>query len=106
VDITNHYLRMDVDGGLPLMLLFIAILAKGFSYVGRTLRQIPESSPQSRFMIWALGASLFAHAATFIFVFIYLTLAAVGSVWSGTVRVPDGQQVPYRPAFTKSIIRE
>jgi hypothetical protein len=87
-DITNHYLRMGVDGGLPLMLLFIAILAKGFSYVGRTLRLIPESSPQSRFMIWALGASLFAHAATFIsvsyfdqsFVFIYLTLAAIGSL--------------------------
>ena len=55
-DITNHYLRMGVDGGLPLMLLFIAILAKGFSFVGQTLRQMPESSPQSRFMIWALGA--------------------------------------------------
>ena len=55
-DITNHYLQMGVVGGLPLMLLFIAILAKGFSYVGQTLRQMPESSPQSRFMIWALGA--------------------------------------------------
>ncbi len=79
---------MGVDGGLPLMLLFIAILAKGFSYVGQTLRQMPESSPQSRFMVWALGAMLFAHAATFIsvsyfdqsFVFIYLTLAAISSV--------------------------
>ena len=101
-DITNHYLRMGVDGGLPLMLLFIAILIKGFSFVGQTLRQSPELSPQSRFMIWALGASLFAHAATFIsvsyfdqsFVFIYLTLAAIASVRSGTVRVPVSQQVP------------
>ena len=87
-DITNYYLQMGVYGGLPLMLLFIAILAKGFSYVGQTLRQMPESSPQSRFMVWALGAMLFAHAATFIsvsyfdqsFVFIYLTLAAISSV--------------------------
>ena len=95
-DITNHYIQMGVVGGLPLMLLFTAILIKGFSFVGQTLQQIPESSPQSRFMIWALGASLFAHAATFIavsyfdqsFVFIYLTLAATGSVQSGMVRVP------------------
>ena len=92
-DITNHYLQMGVLGGLPLMLLFIAILAKGFSYVGQTLRQMPESSPQSRFMIWALGAMLFAHAATFIsvsyfdqsFVFIYLTLAAISSVRYATL---------------------
>jgi hypothetical protein len=93
-DITNHYLRMGVDGGLPLMLLFIAVLATGFSFVGRTLQRMPELSPQSRFMIWALGASLFAHATTFTsvsyfdqsFVFIYLTLAAIGSVWSEMVR--------------------
>ena len=92
-DITNHYLQMGVLGGLPLMLLFIAILAKGFSYVGRTLRQMPESSHQSRFMVWALGAMLFAHAVTFIsvsyfdqsFVFIYLTLAAISSVRYATL---------------------
>lgn len=95
-DITNHYLSMGVLGGLPLMLLFIAILAKGFSFVGQSLRQSSDLPHNSRFMIWALGASLFAHAATFIsvsyfdqsFVFIYLTLAAIGSVWSGTVRIP------------------
>ncbi len=87
IDITNHYLRMGVDGGLPLMLLFIAILAKGFSFVGQTLRQADNLPSESRFMIWALGASLFSHAATFIsvsyfdqsFVFIYLTLAAICS---------------------------
>lgn len=92
-DITNHYLMMGVAGGLPLMLLFIAVLATGFSFVGRMLRQMPELSPQSQFMIWALGVSLFAHSVTFIsvsyfdqsFVFIYLSLAVIGSTWSGTV---------------------
>lgn len=91
-DITNHYLQMGVVGGLPLMLLFIAILTKGFSFIGQTLRQPPDLSSQSPFMVWALGASLFAHATTFIavsyfdqsFVFLYLTLAAIGSMWSGT----------------------
>jgi hypothetical protein len=105
-DITNHYLRMGVLGGLPLMLLFIAIMVTGFSFVGQTLWQAADLSPKSRFMVWALGASLFAHAATFMsvsyvdqsFVFFYLTLAAIGSVWSWRVRVPgydsSRQQVP------------
>lgn len=89
-DITNHYLQMGVEGGLPLMLLFIGTLVKGFSLVGRTLRHNAELSPESQFMLWAFGTSLFAHAATCIsvsyfdqsFLFLYLTLAAIGSTWS------------------------
>jgi hypothetical protein len=87
IDITNHYIRMGVDGGLPLMLLFIAILAKGFSFIGLAVRQETDQFFASRFMIWTLGASLLSHAATFIsvsyfdqsVVFLYLTLAAVCS---------------------------
>jgi hypothetical protein len=88
IDITNYYLRMGVDGGLLLMFLFIAIISKGFSLVGQTLRQMDAiQSSESRFMFWALGASLFSHAASFIsvsyfdqtFVFLYLTLAVICS---------------------------
>jgi hypothetical protein len=88
VDFTNHYLRMGVDGGLPLMLLFIAILAGGFSLVGRAWRSaVPAESGTT---IWALGASLFVHATAFVSVsyfdqsaiFLYVTLAAIGSVSS------------------------
>ena len=103
-DITNHYLQMGVIGGLPLMLLFIAVLSIGFSFVGQTLRQRTDLTEESQFMLWALGGSLFAHATTFIsvsyfdqsFVFIYLVLAAIGSARFGTVRVAgysvSGQQ--------------
>ena len=92
-DITNHYLQMGVWGGLPLMLLFIAILYKGFSFIGEALAQTPESLPEFRYMIWAVGSSLFAQAITFIsvaffdqsFVFLYLTLAVIGSYRSGMV---------------------
>lgn len=95
IDVTNYYLRMGVDGGLLLMLLFIAILAKGFSFVGQALQQADNSIPISRFMIWALGASLFAHAASFIsisyfdqsFVFLYLTLAAICAGYAQTMRL-------------------
>lgn len=103
-DITNYYINMGVWGGLPLMALFIAILAMGFSYVGRTLPQIPKFLPQLKFMIWALGASLFAHSMTCVsvsyfdqsVVFIYLTLAVIGSAWSGTVAV-SGKVLDNKP---------
>ncbi len=97
IDITNHYLYMGVLGGLPLMLLFIAILAKAFSLVGQTLREANNNlSSASRLMIWVLGASLFSHATTFLsisyfdqsFVFLYLTLAAIGSASIQTMRSP------------------
>ncbi len=103
-DVTNHYLRMGAIGGLPLMLLLIAVLAKGFSFVGQMSQQRPELTLDSRFMVWALGASLFAHAVTFMsvsyfdqsFVFLYLTLAAIGSARSGTIRVTgDNLSKPY-----------
>jgi hypothetical protein len=86
-DITNHYLQMGVIGGLPLMLLFIGMLYQGFSLVGKRLQQ--EDQPHEvQFFMWSIGASLFAHMATSIsvsyfdqsFVFIYLTLAATGSL--------------------------
>lgn len=86
-DITNQYLRMGVDGGLPLMILFIAVLAKGFSMVGHAVQEASVLPSRRPFVNWALGASLFAHAASFFsvsyfdqsVVFFYLTLAAIGS---------------------------
>jgi hypothetical protein len=86
-DITNHYVKIGVLGGLPLMLLFISVLIAGFMSVGRALR-LKENQPDEQFLIWTLAAILFAHAATMIsvsyfdqsIVFLYLVLAAIGSV--------------------------
>jgi hypothetical protein len=108
-DITNYYLNMGVWGGLPLMLLFITVLATAFSFIGRTLREMPKLSSQSQFMIWALGASLFAHSATSIsvtyfdqsVVFIYLTLALIGSVGSHAVKVMMPIKVVQGPRFSE-----
>lgn len=109
IDITNHYLRMGVDGGLPLMFLFIAILAKGFSFVGQKLRQVDGLSAVSPFMIWTLGASLFSHTASFIsvsyfdqsFVFLYLTLAAISSGSLQTTLLPVSKDLrPKRDYFS------
>jgi hypothetical protein len=86
-DITNHYIYMGILGGLPLLLLFGLCLVQGFSMVGERLRDAAVEAQGGQFMVWALGASLFAHATTFLSVsyfdqsqlFFYLTLASIGS---------------------------
>jgi hypothetical protein len=93
-DITNHYVYMGVIGGLPLLIIFITLLAKAFGYIGATLRLRASTPEHSRRLVWALGASLFAHAITFVsvsyfdqtVVFLYITLAAIGSACSAAIR--------------------
>jgi hypothetical protein len=90
-DITNHYLALGVLGGLPLMLIFIAVLAKGFSFVGQKVKDAVNEPFGDRFMMWAVGAALFAHTVTCIsvsyfdqsFLFLYLTLAMTGALMQG-----------------------
>ena len=85
------------------MLLFVAVLARGFSFVGKYVMGT-NSEPSFRFLAWALGASLFAHAATFIsvsyfdqsVVFLYLALAAIGSVRLGV----DSEKTAEKPVWT------
>jgi hypothetical protein len=85
-DITNQYLSMGIAGGLPLMVLFIAIIVYAFAAVGRRLHH-PSTRPEHHMMLWALGCALFAHATTFLsvtyfdqsYVFLYLTIGAIGA---------------------------
>lgn len=93
-DITNHYLQMGVIGGLPLMWLFLGSIILAFIYVGRRASLAKYLRSRDRFIIWALGAALFAHATTCISVsyfdqsvlFLYLTLAAIGSMYAEPLR--------------------
>jgi hypothetical protein len=74
--------------------LLRTILARDFSPVCQTLRQTHEFSSKLGFILWAFGALLFTHVASFIsapyfdqsFVFLYLTLAVIGSMRSATVK--------------------
>jgi hypothetical protein len=103
-DITNYYLTMGITGGLPLMLLFIATIGLAFAFVGREVRE--DGVPQrQRFMVWALGSALFAHAATCIsvsyfdqsFLFLYVTLAAIGSARHAGAPVEARSEPRVRP---------
>jgi hypothetical protein len=59
-DITNLYFFMGLLAGLPLMLLFILLLANGFSIVGRLVRLARIAKPEHDFFCSAQAASLFA----------------------------------------------
>jgi hypothetical protein len=65
-DITNQYVWEGVNGGLFAMVLFILIIAFSFRAVGRTVRRLPATDGNAqRRLVWALGATLFAHTASF-----------------------------------------
>jgi len=89
-DITNHFLQMGVYGGLPLIVLFCAIIFRAFASLSEVLRVSKAASIHDRFMIWTLGAVLFGHTTAFLgisyfdqtVVFLYLVLAAIGSLYA------------------------
>ncbi|WP_157271641.1 hypothetical protein [Azohydromonas aeria] len=105
IDITNYYIRMGVYGGLPLMLMFIAVMAAAFSLAGKSLRALGGAGSGEAFLIWTLGASLFAHVTNFLsvsyfdqsIVFFYFTLAAIGS--AAVQQAGSSIQVPATSGF-------
>ena len=65
-DITNQFIRCGVDGGLVLMSCFVSIILAAFAALRRVLGQIPMDQFQDRSLLWCLGATLWAHVATFL----------------------------------------
>jgi hypothetical protein len=96
-DITNYYLKLGVLGGLPLMLLFMGVLASGFTSISRAFRSNEALTADKQFLLWTLGAVLFGHAATMVsvsyfdqsIVFLYLILASIGSMQNSSVPEPE-----------------
>ncbi len=90
-DITNYYLVFGVTGGLVAMFLVIAILIFAFRWVGIVYRDRMDTAPSDSFLIWCLGAGLFAHATTSVsvsyfdqsLVFFWMNVAIISSMYSG-----------------------
>lgn len=90
-DITNYYLVFGVTAGLVAMFLVIAALITAFRWVGVVYRAHFDDSPSDSYLIWCLGAGLFAHATTSVsvsyfdqsLVFFWMNVAVIGSMYSG-----------------------
>ncbi len=112
-DITNHYLKMGVWGGLPLMIAFIVIMASAFTSVGKALDLSRNEPLKHQFHIWVWGVIFFGHAVSFIsvsyfdqtIVFFYLSLAVIGSVYSAKAaaasRKSQSNEVPFVPSINE-----
>ncbi len=87
-DITNHYIRMAVWGGLPMLILFIGSLVVAFGMIARTLQANNKVPRQDQFLMWTLGCILFGHVTAMLSVsyfdqsvfFLYFVLAAIATL--------------------------
>lgn len=99
-DIVNYYIYVGVLGGLLSTFFLIAILWYAFVWVGRCIRETSGLNEEQRFLIWCLGAGLFAHALSSLAVayfdqtvtFFWLNVGAISAMYS-LVRV-KGQPEP------------
>ncbi len=66
IDVTNEYILMGITGGLPLVLCFVFILARAFQVLGKGLRRLRKQRHPDEFVLWCVGAVLFAHCFTFL----------------------------------------
>jgi hypothetical protein len=81
-DITNYFLHLGVQGGLPVSLSLAALIYGGFRHLHRRFRNELETDQR---LTWALGTSLAIHTVSFIsvsyfdqiFVVFYLLLALI-----------------------------
>jgi hypothetical protein len=65
-DITNQFIYEGIVGGILTIILFILMIARGFSAVGRFVHfDAEEILPEFRIMIWSLGVGLAAHVVSF-----------------------------------------
>jgi hypothetical protein len=88
MDITNQYILEGVYGGLARMLLFIAMIVVGFGGIGKAMEALKNEKFAIKYLPWALGAALLAHAIGFIsvayfdqlIVMWYLLLAMISTI--------------------------
>lgn len=64
-DITNQYIRIGIDGGITTLILFVLIIVFCFQHLGRLQPLLENHSIAANRIFWAMGASLFAHAVSF-----------------------------------------
>jgi hypothetical protein len=96
-DITNYYIANGVVGGFPAMLLVILMMWRAFSWVGCLVRSDAVESAQDKFVVWCLGAGLFAHAVSSLsiaysdqsVVFFWLNISIISALYS-SIKVEHG----------------
>jgi hypothetical protein len=103
-DITNLYIGFAVVGGLPALLLIIAILWRAFTWVGVAAKAESAEPSRSGYVVWCLGSTLFAHVTTGIsvsyfdqsVVFFWATVSVISS-FHAFAQNPEAHESPLQP---------
>lgn len=91
-DVTNYYIQLSLQGGLPLLIVFIVVLVLAFRGIGGAVRKARRTGDRCReIAAWAIGVALFQHVMIFtsvtyfgqIIILWFLLLAVIGSISPG-----------------------
>ena len=90
-DLSNRFVGVAETGGLISLVLFILVISRAFGRLGKARKRV-AGNPRQEWLVWALGAVLFAHILCYIgvsyfdqtVVWWFATLAAI--VAAGTFR--------------------
>ena len=63
-DTSNQYVMYAFSGGLLAFILFLTIISRGFSKLGK-VRRLVEGNRSAEWFLWCLGAGLFSHVVAF-----------------------------------------
>jgi hypothetical protein len=90
-DITNQFLTFGLNAGLVAIVLFILLLTRAFSFLGRALASVRsnlQSPSENEFMLWGLGVMLTVHIVNWMdisyfdqmYVVWFMQLAAISTI--------------------------
>lgn len=91
IDVTNWFVAQAVNGGIVTLIFFISIIVKCYKIIGNNKLYFDDQGKSNGILMWSLGASVTAHAASFmsvsyfdkIAVFWYFLVAIIGLLQDG-----------------------
>lgn len=103
-DITNQFISFGLAAGVGAIVLFIILLKRAFSHLGRALAVVrgdPHSSKEDEFLLWGLGVMLVVHIIDWfgityfdqMYMVWFMQLAAISSLAQAFLSRPAAAEV-------------
>jgi hypothetical protein len=115
-DITNQFIAFGLNAGLGAIVLFVLLLTRAFSNLGRALAAVRSSSQKAggnEFLLWGLGIVLVVHIINWfgityfdqMYLVWFMQLAAISTLSDAWIKetVPQAQEVAEPAEGTPSL---
>ena len=104
IDTSNAYVEEGTGGGILALLFFILVIARAFGRVGRAAKRVRRISKHQEWLVWGLGACLFAHVVGFFGIYYFdqtrvswfivlAMISAITSTISSDKNLPGGNRL-------------